>query len=229
MPFRRLILPLLVALPVLAVLLGLGAWQWQRLGWKTALLAELATAEAGPPEPLGDPPLPYRKVAVTGRFDHTREALLGAEVRGNRMGAHLLVPLLRPGAPPLLVDRGWVPVPPGPALERPQAEVTVIGYVRPADARDWQSATDDVTGRRFYTFDPAVIGRALEVPGVVPHVGLVALATPGTPDASLPAPARQLPRPNNNHLGYAITWWGLAAALLGVLAVFLRRRLKDAP
>ncbi|WP_304621474.1 SURF1 family cytochrome oxidase biogenesis protein, partial [Roseomonas sp. 18066] len=46
--WRRLRLPLLAGLPVLLVLLGLGTWQWQRLQWKTALLAELAAAEAGP-------------------------------------------------------------------------------------------------------------------------------------------------------------------------------------
>jgi surfeit locus 1 family protein len=36
-----------------------------------------------------------------------------------------------------------------------------------------------------------------------------------------------MPRPANNHLGYAITWYGLAAALAGVFAVWARRRLKD--
>jgi hypothetical protein len=35
---KRLLLPALVALPVLAVLVFLGTWQMQRLHWKTALL-----------------------------------------------------------------------------------------------------------------------------------------------------------------------------------------------
>jgi surfeit locus 1 family protein len=30
----------------------------------------------------------------------------------------------------------------------------------------------------------------------------------------------------NSHLGYAITWFGLAAALAGVYAVFVWRRLR---
>src|SRR3712207_6865563 len=46
------------------------------------------------------------------------------------------------------------------------------------------------------------------LPGAAPF-GLVALAAPGTPPAALPAAARSLPRPNNPHLGYAITWYGL--------------------
>ena len=43
--------------------------------------------------------------------------------------------------------------------------------------------------------------------------GLVAL-DPTAAAATLPSPARAMPRPDNPHLGYAITWFGLAAALL---------------
>ena len=90
------------------------------------------------------------------------------------------------------------------------------------------AATDDAAGRRFYTFDPAAIGRALGLEAVAPF-GLVALAPPGASPGTLPAAARSLPRPNNPHLGYAITWYGLAVALVGVFAVFARRRLQETP
>src|SRR4051794_30144168 len=110
--------PVLFALPVLAALLGLGTWQVQRLRWKTDLLTAIAAAEAAPPRPLGPAPQPYTKVVATGRFDHGREALLGIELRGTTLGAHLLTPLLREGAPPLLVDRGWVPLERDRAVER---------------------------------------------------------------------------------------------------------------
>ncbi|MFZ4410017.1 MAG: SURF1 family protein [Paracraurococcus sp.] len=215
--------PVLVALPVLAVLLALGTWQVQRLHWKTALLAAIAAAEAGPPQPLGALPLPYAKVLATGRFDHGREALLGVEVRGTTLGSHLLVPLLRDGAPPLLVDRGWVPLERDRGVARPEGEVAVTGYIRPADARDWNSPKDDAPGRRFYILDPAAIGLALDLPPPAPF-GLVALAPPGTPATQLPAAPTALPRPNNPHLGYAITWYGLAAALVGVVAAFVLRK-----
>ncbi|WP_135465773.1 SURF1 family protein [Crenalkalicoccus roseus] len=223
LPRRRLLL-LLLALPVLAVLLALGTWQVQRLHWKTDLLERIAAAEAGPPLPLGvAPPPDFAKVEARGRFDHEREALLGLEVRGTTMGARLLTPLLRPGAPALLVERGWVPLERTEGLDRPEGEVAVTGYVRPPDPRTLFSPRDDTAGRRFYTFDPEAIGQALGLEAVAPF-GLVALAGPDTPPGALPAPARSLPRPNNPHLGYAITWYGLAAALVGVLIAFLRRR-----
>lgn len=217
--------PALVALPVLVVLLALGTWQLRRLAWKTEMLATIAASEAGPPVPLGTTPIPYTKVIATGRFDHGRESLLGLEVRGTSLGAHLLVPLLRDGAPPLLVDRGWVPIERDRAVERPAGEVAVTGYVRPGDARDWNSPKDDPAGRRFYLLDTAAIGRALDLPPPAPF-GLVALAPPGMSATHLPAAPSTLPRPNNPHLGYAITWYGLAAALIGVVVAFVLRQPK---
>jgi surfeit locus 1 family protein len=219
---RRLILPFLVALPVLGILLFLGTWQLQRLHWKTALLAEIAAAEAAPAIPLTAAPRPWTKVAATGRLDHGREALLGLEVRGVVLGTHLLVPLLRDAAPPLLVDRGWVPLEGRAPVARPEGPVTLEGYIRPGETRGLFSATDDPAGRRFYSFAPEEIGAALGLPQVAPF-GLVVLGPPG----GLPDPARTLPRPTNSHLGYAITWYGLALSLIGVFAVWARRRLRE--
>jgi len=221
---RGIIWPLLAALPVLVTLLSLGIWQAQRLAWKTDLLARIAAAEAGPPAPLGaGTPPAYTKLAATGRFDHGRESLLALEVRGSTLGAHLLTPLLRDDAPPVLVDRGWVPVERVAPIIRPEGVQTVIGWARAPETRGSMAARDDVVGRRFYTFDPATIGTALGVPDVLPFA-LVALGEAG---ASPPIPAQHVPRPNNPHLGYAITWFGLAAALVGVVAVFAWRRLKE--
>jgi surfeit locus 1 family protein len=224
-----LIVPGLAALSTLALLLGLGTWQLSRLHWKTELLARIDAAEAAPAAALGAaPPEPFTRLMATGRFDHGREALLGLEVRNGVLGAHLLTPLLRDGAAPLLVDRGWVPLERAGPIRRPDGLVAVTGFVRPADERGSFAARDDPAGRRFYTFDPAAIARALDLPGVPPF-GLVALAGPDSLPEALPLAARAIPRPNNPHLGYAVTWYGLAIALLGVFIAFAHRRLKEAP
>jgi surfeit locus 1 family protein len=217
----------LAALPALALLLALGTWQVQRLHWKEGVLARLAEAERAPPLPLDRAtPQPWTKVRVTGRFDNGHEALLGAEVRGTRLGAQLVTPLLRPGAPPLLVLRGWVPLERGQPIERPEGEVTLTGYIRQGETPSWISVSDDTAGRHFYTFDPAVIARALGLAAVEPY-GLVVLGPPG--DQRLPVAATVLPRPDNPHLGYAGTWYGLALTLLGVLGAFTWRRWKETP
>jgi surfeit locus 1 family protein len=219
---RRLLVPLLVALPVLAILLALGTWQARRLAWKTDLLARIDAAEAGAAAPLGPDPALFARVEASGRFDHGREALVGLEVRGTTLGARLVTPLLREDAAPLLVDRGWVPIERGQPVDHPAGEVRVTGWVRPAEPAGFFSARDDAPGRRFYSFDPAAIGAALGLPRVAPYL-LVAIGEA----RGLPDPARAVPRPSNNHLGYAITWYGLAAALVGVFLAWARRRLKD--
>jgi surfeit locus 1 family protein len=219
---RRLLVPLLVTLPVLAILLALGTWQARRLAWKTEILARIEAAEARPAAPLGPAPALFARVEATGRFDHAREALVGLEVRGTTLGARLVTPLLRAGADPLLVDRGWVPIERSEPVDHPEAEVRVTGWVRPAEPAGVFSAAGDPAGRRFYSFDPAAIGAALGLPGVAPFL-LVAIGE----SRGLPDPARAVPRPSNNHLGYAITWYGLAAALVGVFLAWARHRLKD--
>jgi surfeit locus 1 family protein len=216
---RRLLWPALAGLPVLIILLGLGTWQAQRLAWKTDILARIAAAEAAPPAPFTDPPAPYAKLEALGRFDHGGEALLGVEIRANRMGARLVVPFLRDSGPPLLVDRGWVPLDGLAGLPRPEGPQRIMGYVRFGEPAGRFAAQDDIAGRRFYHFDPVAIGAALGVPGMAPY-GLVLLGQTG----SLPEPAQTLPRPRNNHLGYAITWYGLAASLVGVFLAFAWRQ-----
>ena len=225
--WRALFWPGLMTLVMLAVLVGLGVWQVQRLAWKTALLAAINRAEAAPAAPLPPHPAAFEKVRVRGRFRADLRALYGADVRdtaeGPQMGAGLLVPLERGDGPPILVDRGWVPLSRRQAIAIPSGEISVEGYVRPAVQPGLFSASDDPVRRHFYTLDPAAIGSALGVTGLAPFT-LVAMGPP--PPEHYPIPAHHLPRPPNNHLSYAITWFGLAAALLVVFAVWANRTIR---
>jgi len=207
-----------MTLAMLALTLGLGVWQVQRLHWKTALLADIERGEAAAPVPLSANPVPFSKVEVTGRMRDDLAAHYGVDVRRGAIGAQLVTPLERPGADPVLVDRGWVPqgasVPPSPEPAR------VVGYVRPPEPAGMFIPKGDPVTRRFYALDPAAIGAALGLSRVAPFT-IVALGPAGV----TPEPAQALPRPPNNHLQYAITWFGLAAACLGVFAVYARKML----
>jgi surfeit locus 1 family protein len=212
------------------VLIGLGTWQVERLHWKQSLLAAIDRAEQSAPIPLPSHPAPFMKVAVTGRFRADRSALYGVEVRetpsGPVLGAQWIEPLERPGAPDLLVDRGWVPLARSRPISEPTGPVPIEGFVRPAARPNWFSPGDDPASRHFYTLDPDKIGAALGLPQVAPFT-LVALG-PAPPEL-YPDPAKQLPRPPNNHLSYAITWYGLAAALLVVFVSWTRKTLSSSP
>ena len=216
-----------MTLAMLAVLVGLGVWQVERLAWKTALLDAIDHAEAAPAVPLPSHPAAFAKVRVQGRFRADLRALYGADVRdtaeGPQMGAGLLVPLERRDGPPILVDRGWIPLSRRQAIAMPSGEVSVEGYVRPAVQPGLFSANDDPVRRHFYTLDPAAIGAALGVRDLAPFT-LVALGP--RPSDLYPEPAHHLPRPPNNHLSYAITWFGLAVALVVVFVVWASKVIR---
>jgi surfeit locus 1 family protein len=223
----RLLVPAISTALMLVVLLGLGTWQVHRLAWKRDILARIDAAERLPPVPLGGSPAPFQKVSVTGRLRPDLAAHYGAAVRdlpaGPVPGTQLVVPLQRADGPPVLVDLGWVPEHGQPALPAGDS-VTVVGFARPPDRPGWFTPDPDSAGRRFFALDPAAIGAAIGLPAVAPFT-LVALGPPpAATDA--PIPAAHLPRPPNNHLQYAITWYGLAAVLVAVFASYLRKVLR---
>lgn len=213
---RHLLGPAASTALMLALLLGLGTWQIQRLHWKEAILARIAAAGSAPAIPLPPHPAPFTRVSVAGTLDNARAVWFGAEVhdtrQGTALGAQLIVPLLRPGgAPPVLVDRGWVPTEPPLPYGEPARPVSIDGFIRLPERPGLFVPANEPARRRFFTIDPAAMGRALGLPHLAPFV-LVAMG-PAQPYV-YPAPAQHLPQPPNNHLEYAMTWYGLALVLL---------------
>ena len=223
-PARPLLAPVLTTVVMVLILAGLGTWQVVRLQWKLGILAQIEAGERAAPMPLGPAPAPFAKVMVSGRFLNDKAAFYGTAVRDVRgapvLGTQQIVPLARADGPPILVDRGWVPDS-GPPPAAPSGEVTVVGYVRPGEPAHWFTPQADLAARRFYALDPAAISLGVGLPMPEPFV-LVSLgeAAPGV----FPIPAQHLPRPPNNHLSYAITWYGLAITAIVIFIVWLRKR-----
>ncbi|HJS85018.1 MAG TPA: SURF1 family protein [Acetobacteraceae bacterium] len=221
---RSLLWPGAMTLLMLLALLGLGTWQVRRLHWKQDILARIAAAEAAPPVPLPAAPAPFQKVRVTGHFLPGRTALYGVEVRdgpaGPVMGRQVIAPLAADGRV-VLVDRGWSPE--GTIPAPPDGPVTVVGYARPPENPRFLAAPDSPARREFFTLNPTSIAASLGLSNVAPFT-LVALGPP----AGTLIPAEHLPRPMNNHLSYAVTWYGLAFALAIVFIAWARgRRMND--
>ena len=218
--YRRLLTPSLTAAVMFALLIGLGVWQLQRRVWKLGLLAQIDHAEQSPAIELPADPPQFAKVRIEGRLRPDLQAFYGAFVkdtpRGPVMGAQLIEPLERPGQDPVMVELGWVPT--GVAVA--PGGTAVEGYVRRPDHPGLFSPADDLVQRRFYTLDPAPIGAALGLAHVAPFTLVVmGAATPG----EIPQTATSLPRPPNDHLNYALTWFGLALSLVVVFAAYVRK------
>ena len=218
---RRLLWPTVMAVAMLALTLGLGFWQVERLAWKTALLAEIDRGEAGAPIPLPSQPQPFRRVVVEGEF-LPGVVRYGAEVRavasGPVMGAQLVSALARPDGAPVLIDRGWAPIEFDGAP--PVGKQRIEGYVRAPEPATALGARDDAAGHRFFALDPGPIGASLGLAQVAPFT-VVALGSA----SGLPEPAQALPRPPNDHLSYAATWFSLSAALMVIFGLFVRQTL----
>ncbi len=220
-PVRRLVVPAISTVAMLAVLLSLGFWQMERRAWKNDLMARFDAAELLPAIPMPNTPDSFAKVRLEGRLRTDLQAFYGAEVHGEVLGAQLIMPLERNGADTVLVDLGWVPMARRDPLVLPQGAVE--GYVRPAEHAGRFSATDNPGQRLFYTLDPAPIADALGLARVAPFT-LVALGH--APRGVFPEPAQALPRPPNNHLQYAVTWFSFAATLLIIFVLYARKALR---
>ncbi|HLZ75074.1 SURF1 family protein [Phenylobacterium sp.] len=219
------------------ILIGLGGWQlWIRLPQKEALLAGIARAEAAKPVPL-EPVLDgvafgrkeeYTRVKVVCRGLARAPALELYDLRDGQMGSRLISAchVVTGYYNSILVDRGFIP---GTVIYRPLPDTTnldpveVTGVLRKGDKGNFM--TPPATPTRWYLHDAKAMAAALHADPPVAPLFLMA-ETSTNPDfkALVPAPfALNVP---NNHLQYALTWFGLAGALAGVYgaAVFKRMR-----
>jgi surfeit locus 1 family protein len=222
--------------PVFWVLLGvtlsfgLGLWQLERLEWKRALLAEmdrqLASAPVALPARIDDPAAwNYRPVTLNGVFAHDRTLILMSRIREGKNGVHLLTPLLRDGAPPVIVNRGWVPLDKQDPALRPETliagPVSVSGIARTPNPRGWMQPDNVPAANQWYWSDLAAMAQAI---GLGPLAPVIVEAGPNDDADSLPIGGQTRLAIPNDHLEYAITWFSLGLVLLTIFGVYLRRR-----
>lgn len=234
----------IAALVSLAILLALGTWQLQRLAWKEGLIAQIQARSFGEPgevAPEGAWPAwraeadEFRRVRVTGTFRHDREVLvhglMASAVKGHPgQGFYVFTPLERPDGSTVIVNRGFVPTelkdPSARAAGQVAGEVTVTGLVRAPEARPRFVPENRPAQGEWFVRDLRQIAAHQGATRTAPFF-VEADATPnpgGWPrggQANLSIP--------NNHLQYALTWFGIAATLVGVFGVFARRRLRGEP
>lgn len=226
----------------LALLVGLGLWQLERLQWKTQLLATIQARTVAPPQAL--PPeaswpslrvddYAYRHVTLTGTFDHTEEShvfrpLSHEDARGafSGVGDLVLTPLVLDSGAIVIVNRGFVPqdrVDPATRAEGQVAgPVTISGLMREPEPRNLFTPADDPKSGTWFTRDPAAIAAFRHLDRVAPFT---IDADAGLAPGGLPQGGETVLAIPNNHLSYALTWFGLALGLCGVFAAFAARRL----
>ena len=205
------------------ILCGLGVWQLKRLQWKLALIAAVERHMTAPPIGLDEvaamsvDEAQYRRVTLHGRFDHSKEAYVFTTDASGAPVYHVLTPFLTDDGKTLVVDRGAVPkekLPPGTRIASNMSGETVLtGVWRRPDAPGLFTPAPDLIHRIWYARDLAGIAAADHIVLSAP-VTIEADATPNP--GGWPKGGQTVVNFRNQHLSYAVTWFGLAAVLLGV-------------
>ncbi len=233
---RRFPVGLTLSVAIAAVILiGLGNWQWRRLGEKEAFLAGLNRQIEAAPIPLPLLPEPLTRVTISGSF-LPQSLPVHATLQEGRPGKSLgglgfwwLTPLQTADGRIVLVNRGFVPAgrdnrPVAP--ETPAGEQKIIGLVREPDHGNAFLPSDDIAKQDFFRRDPSLLASAIGQ-----ELAPIGKLAPFTIDAERSGSAIQPPvgldvrelidQIPNNHLSYAFTWWGLAVTLFAVYAAYL--------
>jgi surfeit locus 1 family protein len=239
---RGLFVPSLMTLVGLAVLMGLGIWQLERKQWKEGLIGDIERGLHEKPAPLDDPPglwralgqHEYHPVTAIGTFRHADERHLFA-VEDGVAGWHIYTPLDMANGLTVIVNRGFVPEElKDPATRKAgeiEGEVAVTGLVRQPGHATWFTPAEDRARNIWYwrDWDGMVdsLSHNAEQRQFVPFF-IDAKANPPNPGGWPKGGITHLDIPNR-HLEYAITWFGLAAALIAVFAVYAWPRLRNRP
>jgi surfeit locus 1 family protein len=225
----------LLTVALIAMLVSLGNWQLRRAAEKRVLFDSFAQgSDATRGIDVETPKVPrYSQVEAEGRYDGTRQVLIDNMVHAERAGYFVITPFALQGGGWVLVNRGWVP------LGRSRAERPAVPV--DADARRIRGRADNLPSPGIQMGTPAALAppypvvaafpkheelaRLLNETGWTPAADLI-LLDPKEPDGYVRdwgAPGL----PPLRHIGYAVQWFGLAAALLVIYIVTNFRRSRD--
>lgn len=237
-PARRFPIGLTVTVGIcLVILVGLGTWQLKRLTWKEGVLARVGALQAAAPI-SGQAALERMGVGADLDFTRVRLTCVGLasapyvelfSVREGKAGSRLISPCRVASGryKTILVDRGFVidEVSARPPVNVSDlAPVEIVGVLRRPEPGNLFSPANDAAGNRWYVRDVSAMAVALKADMPAPLVLMAETSSNPGWKALDPAPLpADIP---NRHLEYALTWYGLAAALVGVYAAMLWRTFR---
>lgn len=243
-PHRRGIAGLaIIALVMVGVLVSLGVWQLQRRVEKHALIAALTERLAQPPAPLPAPDQwaaltsardEFRRVRFTAAYAPSPDAMIygaGSAVRADVSGpgTWAMLPAQVKGGASVVINAGFVP---NTMQDRAQEDravaplktgipVEMTGYIRFPEKTGTLTPAGDIAKRLWFARDVPAIAQALRWGDVAPFY--IDLETPAPP-SGVPKPGPLDVKLKDDHLQYAITWFGLALVVAAAFGVWVRQR-----
>jgi surfeit locus 1 family protein len=236
-PKRRIATVITLAV-AFVILISLGTWQVERLHWKEGLIAEIEARRTAPPisatqaldDVARDVDVDYRAITLSGHFDHTKERYFLATNDGEP-GFYVYTPLTLADGKIVFVNRGFVPEElKDPAKRQPgevAGDVTVTGLARAKlTAKPSFMVPDNEPAKNLFFWkdmNAMASSAGLDKQNVLPF--FVDAGAAPNPGGYPVGNVTQIDLPNN-HLSYAVTWYGLAAALVVIAALAMRRKAR---
>lgn len=226
----------------IVILCILGNWQVQRLHWKEALIERVNARLELEPVPLVDilqnaisrDEHEYTPVTVSGEFDYSKEVYFFTTDKKGASGWNIHSPLKLEDGRILIVNRGFVYFSEkenASRLATPSEKVAINGLVRvPFKEKSGSFPDNSLESREFYWRD---LPSMYAVMGIATDQHLPIILDMNEPSLTQNASKEGWPKGGttiisftNNHLQYAVTWFGLALTLLGVGGYFLYSRTR---
>ena len=228
MRFRPFLWLTIVSLLALLVLVGLGSWQLQRLQWKNDLIASFESRAAAAPiaVPAADARLndvEFRRLALVGSFQHDKEVFLTGRTYEGNAGFHIVTPFQLDDGRIILINRGWVSEDYRDPAKRVFSQITgpvkVAGILRRPAIKGYFVPENEPENGFWFTLVPNQINQYLGL-GAQAIGQFYADAVRTSDVVTLPIAAKTKLNLRNAHLSYAMTWYGIAVALVGVYLAF---------
>jgi surfeit locus 1 family protein len=234
---RRLIIPVIATLIMMGVLCGLGLWQLQRKAEKEALIAALDARTAAQPVPL---PAERDWSALTPPSDEFRRVRFSATYRpgqplvyaggGSALRADVSGPgywvfgaVALPSGASVVVNRGFAAEGQQGQIASATGDAEFFGVLRFSEAPGLFTPPEDRGKGLWFLRDHRAMAQANGWGEVAPFY--VDLEQP-SPPGGVPKPGAVHVNLRNEHLNYALTWFGLALVMLGSFAVWLVQQLR---
>ena len=222
-------IPLLMSVVAIAVMFGLGVWQLQRLAWKEALMADIAQAVAN--EPMEGLPAENEEIAdkrfyaarLRGHYEG-QDMHLAARYYRSILGYSVFTPFQLDDGRWALVNRGSIPVfkkDDYPAAPKGPQDIKV--QIRTSNERNPFTPENQPEKNIWFGRDTESMAEAAGVDALPFTFDVV-----GQQEADVyPVPSDGEIKLRNDHLGYAITWFGVGLGALVITLLYHRRKPED--
>ena len=223
------------AITVLLVM-SLGFWQLARLQWKNEMLREIDARLHMPPidmtashptKEIDWKNLEYRQVIIKGNWLSLHGFKMMPRTYEGQVGYHLILPMRLAGNQIIFVNRGFVPET-AAILPPPEEKVFAVqGVLKiPEDHKKW-AIPENVPSKGVWTWtDLAAMRHEIGVNSAAP---MILYETRVEAQETYPI-GGQLPVPvYNRHRQYALIWFALAIAFMGIWMIASKPKEKLKP